>query len=1066
MSKFAPKFAIMQKKLAGILFSTRLTATLFIVFATAMAIGTFMDASAETSPTPYSRELIYNAWWFEAIMAFFVINFLGNMFRYKLHKKEKWATLTLHLSFILIIIGAFITRYIGYEGVMHIREGESSNTILSHETYLNGFIDGDYKIDGVAQRRKLAPKKLRLSERLDNDFSIHTDYNAQDVTISYKDFINNAKEGLVFSEDGDEYLKIVESSGGSRHDHWVKLGKVSEIHNILFAINKPTEGAINITYNEDGSYTMDAPFEGSFMRMADQMQGKVTKDSVQPLMLRSLYQLAGMAFVIPDPVTKGNQGIIKAENTEKTNQDALILDVTSGDETKTVELLGGKGSTPDPTLVEINGLKVYLNYGSKEYKVPFNITLNDFIADKYPGTERGYSAFKSKVTVNEENGKFFDQDIYMNHVLDYEGYRFFQSSFDPDEKGTVLSVNHDFWGTWITYIGYFLLYFGLMAIMFNKNTRFAFLEKTLDKIKHKKAKLTTILVLLFSLSGFSQDVDLHKHDPTNKTVVDSIIKQNIVSKEHAAEFGRLVIQDNGRMKPVNTFSSELLRKISRKNSYEDLDANQVFISMTEFPRLWVEVPLITLKRGNDSIRKVLGVSKDATHIALMDLFDEKGNNKLEPYLQKATSTTTPNQFEKDFIKTYENVYLLNQVLSGSILKIFPIPDDKNNKWVSYPELAEANFKGVDSTITRSILPAYFQTLREARTTGDYKNAEEILNGIKKFQHKYGAEVIPSDNKVSAEIAYNKADIFNRLYKYFALFGILMFVFIIYQIFKEGKVVNSLVKICKYVIWVFFALMTLGLIFRWYISGHAPWTNAYESIIYVGWATVFFGLAFGRKSDLTIASTAFVAAIILWVAHENWLDPAISTLTPVLDSYWLMIHVAVIVASYGPFTLGMILGATSLLLMILTTRGNYKKMDLTIKELTIITELALTVGLVMLTIGNFLGGQWANESWGRYWGWDPKETWALISIMVYAFVIHARLVPGLRGKWLFNVLAIFAYASIMMTYFGVNFYLTGLHSYASGDVPVTPVFVYYLIAFFVLLSLVAFFRYKKYYIKKG
>jgi len=1066
LSKFAPKFAIMQKKLAGILFSTRLTATLFIVFATAMAIGTFMDASAETSPTPYSRELIYNAWWFEAIMAFFVINFLGNMFRYKLHKKEKWATLTLHLSFILIIIGAFITRYIGYEGVMHIREGESSNTILSHETYLNGFIDGDYKIDGVAQRRKLAPKKLRLSERLDNDFSIHTDYNAQDVTISYKDFINNAKEGLVFSEDGDEYLKIVESSGGSRHDHWVKLGKVSEIHNILFAINKPTEGAINITYNEDGSYTMDAPFEGSFMRMADQMQGKVTKDSVQPLMLRSLYQLAGMAFVIPDPVTKGNQGIIKAENTEKTNQDALILDVTSGDETKTVELLGGKGSTPDPTLVEINGLKVYLNYGSKEYKVPFNITLNDFIADKYPGTERGYSAFKSKVTVNEENGKFFDQDIYMNHVLDYEGYRFFQSSFDPDEKGTVLSVNHDFWGTWITYIGYFLLYFGLMAIMFNKNTRFAFLEKTLDKIKHKKAKLTTILVLLFSLSGFSQDVDLHKHDPTNKTVVDSIIKQNIVSKEHAAEFGRLVIQDNGRMKPVNTFSSELLRKISRKNSYEDLDANQVFISMTEFPRLWVEVPLITLKRGNDSIRKVLGVSKDATHIALMDLFDEKGNNKLEPYLQKATSTTTPNQFEKDFIKTYENVYLLNQVLSGSILKIFPIPDDKNNKWVSYPELAEANFKGVDSTITRSILPAYFQTLREARTTGDYKNAEEILNGIKKFQHKYGAEVIPSDNKVSAEIAYNKADIFNRLYKYFALFGILMFVFIIYQIFKEGKVVNSLVKICKYVIWVFFALMTLGLIFRWYISGHAPWTNAYESIIYVGWATVFFGLAFGRKSDLTIASTAFVAAIILWVAHENWLDPAISTLTPVLDSYWLMIHVAVIVASYGPFTLGMILGATSLLLMILTTRGNYKKMDLTIKELTIITELALTVGLVMLTIGNFLGGQWANESWGRYWGWDPKETWALISIMVYAFVIHARLVPGLRGKWLFNVLAIFAYASIMMTYFGVNFYLTGLHSYASGDVPVTPVFVYYLIAFFVLLSLVAFFRYKKYYIKKG
>jgi ABC-type transport system involved in cytochrome c biogenesis permease subunit len=175
----------------------------------------------------------------------------------------------------------------------------------------------------------------------------------------------------------------------------------------------------------------------------------------------------------------------------------------------------------------------------------------------------------------------------------------------------------------------------------------------------------------------------------------------------------------------------------------------------------------------------------------------------------------------------------------------------------------------------------------------------------------------------------------------------------------------------------------------------------------------------------------------------------------------MIHVAVIVASYGPFTLGMILGLTSLLLMVLTNKKNFKKMKLNIKELSIITEMALTVGLVMLTIGNFLGGQWANESWGRYWGWDPKETWALISIMIYAFVIHMHLVPGLRGKWTFNFASVVAYASIMMTYFGVNFYLTGLHSYASGDVPVTPSFVWYFTAFVFVLSAAAYFKYKKY-----
>jgi ABC-type transport system involved in cytochrome c biogenesis permease subunit len=183
--------------------------------------------------------------------------------------------------------------------------------------------------------------------------------------------------------------------------------------------------------------------------------------------------------------------------------------------------------------------------------------------------------------------------------------------------------------------------------------------------------------------------------------------------------------------------------------------------------------------------------------------------------------------------------------------------------------------------------------------------------------------------------------------------------------------------------------------RWFISGHAPWSNAYEAIVYVAWR-LCFGLAFDIKSKLTVASAAFVSAIILSAAYMNWIDPEIANLQPVLNSYWLMIHVAVIVASYGPFALGMILGFVSLLLILLPMK-NKTKMDLNIMEITYINELALTVGLILLTIGNFLGGQWANESWGRYWGWDPKETWALISIMVYAFVIHSRFVPALRGN---------------------------------------------------------------------
>lgn len=345
----------MQKKIASVLFSTRLTAVLFIVFAVAMAAGTFLDADSQSPPTPYTRELIYNAWWFEAIMLLFVINFVGNIFRYNLHKREMWASLTLHLAFILVIIGAFVTRYIGFEGIMHIREGQTENSILSDQTYLDVFIDGDYIVDGVAQRRKLKPKKLRLSEKLNNNFTINTDYNGQAVSIKFKNFIKGAKEGLTKSENGEDYLKIVESGDGERHDHWVKVGEVSDIHNILFAINKPTDGAINITYSEDGNYTISSPFEGNFMRMADQVQGDVAADSVQPFNLRSLYRMAGISFVVPDPITKGKFGIVKAEAGESANQDALILEVSSKEETQIVELLGGKGTAISPTEAEIAG---------------------------------------------------------------------------------------------------------------------------------------------------------------------------------------------------------------------------------------------------------------------------------------------------------------------------------------------------------------------------------------------------------------------------------------------------------------------------------------------------------------------------------------------------------------------------------------------------------------------------------------------------------------------------------------------------------------------------------------
>ncbi|WP_318344794.1 cytochrome c biogenesis protein [Flagellimonas baculiformis] len=1047
------------------LFSTRLMAVLFLVFAAALAMGTFVETwySTETA-----RIFIYNTTWFEVIMVFFVINFFGNIYRYKLLQWKKWPVLVLHLSWILIILGAFVTRYISYEGMMPIREGATENQFYSDKTYLTAYVDGE--INGETKRRILEDDILVTPEGKRTSLPWKSDFNGQPFTISYVDFIDGAEKGLIPDANGQEYLQIVEAGDGQRHEHYLENGKIASIHNVLFALNNDTEGAINIYVTEEGDYQIKTPFEGNFMRMADQFQGEVTADSIQPLQLRSLYSMAGMQFVVPEPMVKGKYGIVKIPDGEPTEmaQDALVVAISANGETQEVKLLGGKGTTNFSDKIHVGGLDFSLSYGSKVYELPFSIELNDFIAEKYPGTETGYASFMSKVTVHDERP--FDYDIYMNHVLDHKGYRFFQANFDPDEKGTGLSVNHDFWGTWITYIGYFLLYIGLMGIMFFGKTRFRDLQTMLKKIKEKKAAMTTIALFLAMVSASAQE-DAHGHSSTpTQAQIDSVIQATTVAKGHAEKFGALVIQDEGgRMKPINTFASELLRKLSGDNKYKNLSANQVFLSMMLNPGVWYTTDIVALgDKGNDSIRKVIGVPEGTKFVKATDFFDAKGEYKLRPFLELATSKANPNKFEKDFKKVGERLSLLNMALSGSIVKIFPLLDDVNNKWISAVEYRGGQYQVQDSLYSnfiRNAMPYYLNSLQQSIASGDYSQPDRLLEAFKQNQLNHGAEVLPSDQKVKTEIIYNKLDIFNRLYKYYAIVGLLLFFVLIAKIFKERKILEAIAYGLKGTIILFFIWHTIGLVLRWYISGHAPWSDAYESILYVAWATMGIGLALGRKSELTIASSAFVTCMLLWVAHQSWVDPAIANLQPVLDSYWLMIHVAVIVGSYGPLTVGMILGVVALLLMVLTTKKNKKRMDINIKELSIVNELALTAGLVMLTIGNFLGGQWANESWGRYWGWDPKETWALVSIMIYAFVLHMRLVPGLRGKWIYNFASIVAYASIMMTYFGVNFYLVGLHSYASGDQVITPTFVWYTVLGVFVLGGISFWRYKVHYAKE-
>ncbi|GIM58820.1 cytochrome c biogenesis protein [Capnocytophaga canimorsus] len=1047
------------KKMIKFVFSTRLMAVLFVVFAVAMALGTFIenDYDIETA-----RIWIYNAWWFELIMLLFMVNFIANIKRYNLLKRENWSVFLLHISWVFIIIGAFITRYISDEGIISLREGETADFYVSDRTYITAFVDGNYQGEGF---RKTDQREVLFSKRAKNNYQWKSDFKGIPFDISYKDFIRGASEGFVEDPEGEYYLKIVETVGGNRHEHYLKYGEVANFHNILFALNRPTIGAINITMTEEGNY-INTPFSGTYMNMATQERFDVVKDSLQPLQFLSLYNLGQSAFVIPQPLVRGREGVqqLPQEQITKESPNAVVFEVKSGEEIKEVAVLGGKGYINPPTTVTVNGLDFHLHYGSRRENLPFSVTLNDFIADKYPGTEKSYSSFMSKVTVKSDD--VFDYDIYMNHILNHKGHRLFQAQFHPDEKGSVLSVNQDYWGTLFTYIGYVLLYIGLIAFMFLGKSRFIKLGQQLKQIQAKRMKIS-VLLLLFSTPIWAQNSDSHPF-LFDKTKIDSLLQATTVDATHAEKFGELVIQDAGRMKPIHTFSSELLRKMSKKDTFKNMDANQVFLSMMLNPVVWYHVDFIFIKKANDSLHKILGVEKGKKYVSAIDFVDKQMRSKLDPYLQEAYATNTPNQFQKDFKEADQRLRLLDRALSGDILKIFPLLESDNNKWVSPVEF-RYNPEGVKDTLYANFIHGsvslYLNMLRDAIKTGNYENADALLEAFKKNQKNHGEAVLPAQKKIQAEIVYNKVHIFNRLFQYYLFAGLVLFFVSVIQIFSSrNKVLNFIGKASWIFLCVSFLLHTLGLVARWYISGHAPWSDAYESMIYVAWATMLMGVIFARRSQLTLGATAFVTSMILMIAHWNWMDPSIGTLQPVLNSYWLMIHVAVIVGSYGPFALGMILGVVSMFLMIFTNAKNKQKMSLAIQELMIVGELALTLGLVMLTIGNFLGGMWANESWGRYWGWDPKETWALVSIMVYAFVIHMRLVPGLRGRWAFSFASVVSFFSILMTYFGVNFYLSGLHSYASGEKIITPSFVYYSVAFVLILGAVSFWRYRVNYKK--
>ena len=907
--------------LSNVLFSFKTTLILLALLAIGAGYATFIENDFGTST---ARVLVYNNLWYETILVLTTINLTGIIFKYKMWKNK--ARFIFHSSFVIILIGAGITRYAGYEGIMQIPEGETENRMLSLEPYLQVTIkDGDQVYYQEYQ------KEFTTLFKNMNNFSYEIPFGDKKLNLSYKDFLFAKKESS-------------------------KMGLLT------------VEATIN-----------------------------------------------GKSQDIKLPGLRSQKGLERE----------LIFDNVS----------------------------VKLEYGSKIVELPFSIKLNDFQLDRYPGS-MSPSSYASEVTVLKEDGKTYDYRIFMNRTMHEGNFLFFQSSYFPDETGTVLSVNNDP-GKWPTYLGYFLLTLGLIMNFFDKKSRFWKLTKFVSS--RNLASLAIACTFLFSTNSLfaneeaANSSNINELAQTNQ-ILEYLNKFKNESTYTAENFAKLVTQSSGgRMKPLSSLNMEIIQKLSGKATLFEMNADQLVLGMITRPDIWSDLKVIKIK--TPKLKKFLGIDENEKYIAFSEVFKD-GKYLLSGEAEAALQVKPMDRgtYEKDIIQLDERLNIIYSVFNGTLFNIYPKVQDgsekDNNKWYN-PLDAMQNFKNQNQVAVESMTRGFINSIVD----NNWEEANKFLSMITIYEQKAGSSVIPSESKINNEIIFNKLDIFFKVTMAYMLLGIIMLIVAFYVVFNPKVQPKKTTSIFFVILALLFSIHTFGMGFRWIISGHAPWSDTYESLLYISWSAVFAGVIFFRKSLLALSAAVIVAAIFMFTAHLTGIDPQITNLVPVLKSYWLTIHVSILTASYGFFGLGAILGFMTLIMFIF--RKNRPHIDETIKTVVAITEIALIIGLAAVTIGNFLGGVWANESWGRYWGWDPKETWAYVSIVVYAIVVHLRFVKPLSTPFVFATASLLAFSSILMTYFGVNFYLSGMHSYATGDPVPIPAWVYYVLTIVIVTIALAF-----------
>lgn len=643
--------------------------------------------------------------------------------------------------------------------------------------------------------------------------------------------------------------------------------------------------------------------------------------------------------------------------------------------------------------------------GMKEEKLPFSLCLQKFEAKMHDGTN-AVADYSSKFTVIDGDDKS-EGEVSMNNIYSHRSYRLYQSSYDEDGKGSVLAINADPYGIPVTYTGYALLFISLVWMLFDPKGGY---RKLLKSPLLKKGALMTALIL--SMGNIQT---LHAESATGN------LQNAVLPKETAEKFGELHILYNDRICPVQTFALDFCKKIYGARSYQGLTAEQVLSGWVFYGNTWANEPFIKIKSGEMKTAMNL-----PDYASLNTFFNrEMGGYTIGQYVQEYYNGQQ-DKFHQQAADIDGKIQIIMELREGISLKVLPYTFTKNVKATKDHPFIKAGtttwFSPVDK-LPQAVehqhalyIKNVFSLLNGDVKAGNISRVNEFFVKMKKYQEISSGNSLPTGIQYKAERINNAFPFATILFMANLTLGFIALFYTIYRMTKkrEIKVLNIALPI---LLGVSFLTLTFGLALRWIISGNIPMSNGYESMLTVAWFVMLISILMQLRIRIVMVFGFLISGFFLLVSHINQMDPAIGQMMPVLNSPLLSIHVSIIMMSYALLSLTFICGIMGICLR---SHG---------EELQALSRIFLYPALTTMGFGIFIGAIWANVSWGNYWSWDSKETWALITFMIYAVVVHTQSLPIFRKPLVYHIYITLAFLSIAMTYFGVNYFLTGMHSYA-------------------------------------